>query len=246
MNSHLQCSFICKGGMEDVMVSIRVFGNHDCGGTLIDDQWVLTAAHCLDEYNVYPLRTSLINNGLLQVAVGLHDVQETNPSKLISVADFYIYGDYNPSMPFMNENFDNQICVVTGWGDDETDGIPQRFLQKVSNPVQSNEKCSDSFGVQAVPSMVMCAGFKKGGKNSCHGDNGGPLVCERNGVWKLAGIVSGTVSGSCASPNDPMCIHQGVFLSGLDRRQDAPITVGWHSYWINNNKMKIKSKVLLC
>ncbi|GFO48526.1 serine protease [Plakobranchus ocellatus] len=110
------------------------------------------------------------------------------------------------------------MCVVTGWGNDHT-GNSQRHLQKVSIPVQSNAKCNEWLEGEWVTSNMMCAGFEEGGKGSCFGDSGGPLVCKKNGVWKLAGIVSGSVYFSCANPNKPgIYTRVSSYLDWIDEK----------------------------
>ncbi|PIO35921.1 hypothetical protein AB205_0201180, partial [Aquarana catesbeiana] len=79
-------------------------------------------------------------------------------------------------------------CVTTGWG--YTNGTTQTKpakLQQVALPLLNNAECQRYFSTKIQNSMI-CAGAS--GASSCNLDSGGPLVCERNGAWTLAGVVS--------------------------------------------------------
>ena len=52
------------------------------------------------------------------------------------------------------------------------------------------ENIDDRYFILKVDDTLMCTGLKEGGKDACKGDGGSPLVCEVDGVWQLAGIVS--------------------------------------------------------
>ena len=80
-------------------------------------------------------------------------------------------------------------------------------LQVVKLPIMSNEKCRQMYakaGFQKrVPSTAVCAGFAEGGKDSCEGDSGGPLMAwsDQHNAWTVVGIVSNGIK--CAEPNLP-------------------------------------------
>jgi surface protein len=77
------------------------------------------------------------------------------------------------------------------------------ILQEVDVEVISNEKCSSDqmYGGRINKDAHLCAGLEAGGKDSCKGDSGGPLIMERNNNYLQVGVVSfGT---GCARANRP-------------------------------------------
>eukprot|EP00096_Caligus_rogercresseyi_P000652 TRINITY_DN11128_c0_g1_i1.p1 TRINITY_DN11128_c0_g1~~TRINITY_DN11128_c0_g1_i1.p1 ORF type:complete len:390 (+),score=35.03 TRINITY_DN11128_c0_g1_i1:163-1332(+) len=115
-------------------------------------------------------------------------------------------------------------AYVAGWGaliPDDVAGplipflVPEikrpSVLQVVNVPVLDNERCETwhkdkGFNIRIWPEMV-CAGYRQGGKDSCKGDSGGPLmVQQRDGRWVLIGIVS--AGFSCGKPGQPGIYHR--------------------------------------
>jgi len=85
-------------------------------------------------------------------------------------------------------------CYITGWGKIHHPGTMHTILQQGRLPVVSNAVCDAknyrSIGIHVKESMI-CGG--DGGKSrlsGCHGDSGGPFVCNINGRWELHGDVS--------------------------------------------------------
>ena len=81
----------------------------------------------------------------------------------------------------------------------------------VDVPLVENTQCETwhrkrGIAVVLYPEM-MCAGYKTGGKDSCKGDSGGPLmVRQKDGRWVLVGIVS--AGFSCGQPGQPGIYHR--------------------------------------
>ncbi|GIY51279.1 serine protease filzig [Caerostris extrusa] len=83
-------------------------------------------------------------------------------------------------------------------------GVIPNLLQEVQVPIMSNADCVEMFKdaghTKLIKPTFLCAGYKSGGKDSCEGDSGGPLMVERDtGQWVLAGTVSHGIR--CADPN---------------------------------------------
>jgi len=187
-----------------------------CGGSLIDGSHLLTAAHCVKGIKPSELRIRLgewdVNNDS-----EFYSHVEFDATQIFIHPDFYPgnlyndiamiringYVDYtrNPHitpvcLPDRFKEYAGLRCQVTGWGKDAfLDGDYQQVLKEVDVPVVTNGQCEamlkrTRLGADFVlhPGF-MCAGGEEG-KDSCKGDGGGPLVCETNGVWQLAGIVS--------------------------------------------------------
>ncbi|XP_030592361.1 transmembrane protease serine 9-like [Archocentrus centrarchus] len=201
-------------------VSLQIYGFHFCGGSLINNQWVLCAAHCFQR----------ISASSVTVSLGLQSLQGSNPNAVSrTVTQIIIHPTYNSvtsdndisllklSSSVTFTNYIAPVCLaasnstfyngsntwVTGWGDTGS-GVslpyPQNLME-VEVPIVGNRQCNCNYGVGSITGNMVCAGLSAGGKDSCQGDSGGPMVSKQNGRWIQAGIVS--FGEGCASPNFP-------------------------------------------
>ncbi|XP_036944128.1 prostasin-like [Acanthopagrus latus] len=201
-------------------VSLQVSDQHLCGGSLINDQWVLTAAQCLvgratSRYKVILGRNALNStspNELIRTVSRLirHPAYNINTLDndigLVKLSSPVTFTDYIRPVclaaygsVFEHDSF----CWATGWGHIKT-GIelpyPQR-LQQVDLPIVSNEVCHDFYGI--ISDNMMCTRTKHGGMDTCIGDGGGPLVRKSNNRWVQVGVSIFGSAGGCGLANIP-------------------------------------------
>lgn len=85
-------------------------------------------------------------------------------------------------------------CYVMGWGKKRAKNyFGTDMLMEAQVPLVSQSKCQAAFHFKITKNQ-MCAGYKRGGIDTCAGDSGGPLMCEisKQGVtrWYVYGVTS--------------------------------------------------------
>ncbi|XP_066942649.1 trypsin-1-like [Macrobrachium rosenbergii] len=192
-----------------------------CGGTLVTNKHIVSAAHCFYGYDI---RT-------VDVALGKNDLSVANEQGSVwrRTSTYKVHESYDDSLllhdiaivtipePVTYSDLILPIClppadlkiqggeesVAIGWGATSYGGQEALVLQEVNLTVQSNSQCQSDWRKKfgdlyfEIFDSQLCT--KNAGKDTCSGDSGGPLLYKVNGTWTLIGITS--FGYRCADPD---------------------------------------------
>ncbi|CAH2056378.1 unnamed protein product, partial [Iphiclides podalirius] len=198
---------------------------HKCGAALLNENWAITAAHCVEHVPPSELLVRLGEHDLatedepygfaerrVQI-VASHPHFDRNTFEYdLALLRFYEPVTFQPNIlpvcvPDNDDDYVGKTAYVTGWGRLYDEGPLPTVLQEVQVPVINNTACEAMYQAagytEHIPNIFICAGWRSGGADSCEGDSGGPMVVQRgrDGRFVLGGIISWGIG--CAEPNQP-------------------------------------------
>jgi len=203
----------------------KYMGTPFCGGTVIADRWIITAAHCFDDMEVpcqYTVRVGATQwltdpEGLGQDSEveaiyrhpGYVDDTHENDIALLKLKDkLWLDSDTNSNAICLPDTgrsaLPGTMLRAAGWGL-QGEGKPSTVsmeAREVSLPLigYDGKQCGE-YPDSSILKGMLCAGYTQGGKDTCQGDSGGPLIFKKDGKWHQLGVTS--FGAGCAQKNFP-------------------------------------------
>ncbi|XP_064471756.1 trypsin-7-like [Ornithodoros turicata] len=188
-----------------------------CGGALISNRYVVTAAHCTDGMTIFDMKVLLGDGDLNSTKGQIFNVSRLRQHKGykrdtlendIAILRLKWPAKFNENIrpiclpTSRDETFFGKKAYVAGWGHLFHGGPSSPTLLEAELRIWNNTECQEAFP-QPITNAFLCAGNREGGGDSCQGDSGGPLTVRSHHKkqWFLVGVVSWGVG--CGRPGVP-------------------------------------------
>ncbi|XP_059401287.1 transmembrane protease serine 2-like [Carassius carassius] len=209
---------VTSKGVWPWQVSLQISGNHLCGGSIITPYWIITAAHCVNEFSNardWTVYAGYLTRAEMRSATGnsvnrivMHNFNPRTNENDIALMKL------NHPLTFTSDV--RPVCLppkgmyfaapresyITGWGALFSGGPASQTLQEAKIQLIDRTTCNSRAVYNGrITDTMICAGRLEGGVDSCQGDSGGPLVIKENSLWWLVGDTSW--GDGCAFRNKP-------------------------------------------
>lgn len=157
-------------------VSLHHFKYHNCGGSIIGNQWILTAAQCVDDAPTHRIRVGTSDR---LTGGTFHEVEQAiTHEKFAGLYDYdfgliklktklkFGEGVRSVRLPKLRAKdvAADTMCLVSGWGDTKNVTVTSRYLRAADVPIFDRDLCNERYRGQ-VTSRMLCAGYENGGKD---------------------------------------------------------------------------------
>ncbi|XP_053641246.2 trypsin-7-like [Cherax quadricarinatus] len=204
---------------------------YTCGGSIINNLYILTAGHCLYDLETSQLRDpTCIRVGIADHNQASHQDDVPGVTRLVNIQGYSIHPNYNLFNitddialvklaqpldlsshreirsvclpPNDNQTYQGLTATAAGWGYVTENSTTQPDVLRQAGITILDPTCQNkTVNFVTITQNMLCAGEVQGGVDACLGDSGGPLTVTQGGRHIIVGITS--FGEGCARPNIP-------------------------------------------
>ncbi|XP_052899190.1 trypsin-5-like [Anopheles moucheti] len=182
-------------------VSLQYGNEHNCGGSILSERWILTAAHCIhdDSSSELTVRVGSSEHAsggkVIRVARVVSHPHHGSSSNSYDIALLELESELifsNKIQPVVLPEQDASVeegtmGTVTGWGMTLSESESNDVLRATNVPTVNQQECNKAYqSYGGITEQMFCAGYKHGGQDTCRQDSGGPFIAE----GKQIGVIS--------------------------------------------------------